>query len=558
MQTTDTPVVRARGVSKKKNFHDIPTPFPAHTGDDPYLFVSYSHEEKAEVYDIIGKLHDKAKFRFWFDAGMETGNDFRQELYDRIVNSEAILLFVSKTSMASRFCGMEIIVAYQHGKRIFPIFLDKDEGSYEEIVPPPLKIVLEQLQYVNSNDPDLVDKFRMCLPAAAMDRIEEANGVLTACEDYGDTVEIKDTINTIGSEAFRDKHMLRHIRLPETLIAIEAESFRGCSKLESITIPHLTVRIGESAFRDCISLRSLSISNNTIKIGERAFENCSKLEEVSLPEGLTEIYGGVFNSCKALTHIELPSSLTILGESAFSDCDKLKEIRIPEKVTKIDDLVFNGCTKLESITLNEGLKKIGKSAFKNCSKLTEISLPRSLSYLSEAPFRGCKMLHSIRVDAKNKYYKSEPTRRDGDDHVLFNKNKSILIAYPAASAFVEYEIPDSVVSICEWAFCESRELSRITIPDSVQEINEGAFSNCHKLNLVTIPDSVTKIDDCAFRGCSSLSCITIPSSVTEFGWGVFDGCDEHLVVYGEEGSLAERYCANNKITFKLVEEKEAD
>ncbi len=557
MENSALPVVRAKGATKKKNFHDIPVPFPAHTGEDPYLFVSYSHEEKKDVYPIIKKLHDR-KFRFWYDAGMETGNDFRQELYDRIVNAEAILLFVSKTSMASRFCGMEIIVAYQHGKRIFPVFLDKDEGDYEEIIPAPMKMVLEQLQYVNSNDPDLVDKILPYLPAAAMDRIEESDGVLMACEDHGDVVEVKEGVFRIRHNAFENKRSLRHIRLPETLEVIETESFRGCSSLESIAIPPRTTSIGESAFRDCTNMHTLTVSNNTIKIGERAFENCAKLENVSLPEGLTEIYGGVFNSCKSLTSIELPSCLTILGESAFSDCDHLRMIEIPEKVTKIDDLVFNGCTALERITLNEGLKKIGKSAFKNCCNLTEIVLPRSLSYLSDAPFRGCKKLHSIRVDAKNKYYKSEPTRRDGNDHVLFNKNKSVLIAYPANSALVEYEIPDSVVSVCEWAFCESRELSRITIPDSVQEINEGAFSNCQKLNLVTVPDSVTKIDDCAFRGCSSLSCITIPSSVSEFGWGVFDGCDEHLVVYGEEGSLVEEYCMNNKIMFKPIDEKEAD
>lgn len=557
MQANESQVVRARNVTKKKNFQDIPIPFPAHTGEDPYLFVSYSHEEKREVYPIIEKLHDK-KFRFWYDAGMETGNDFRQELYDRIVNSEAVLLFVSKTSMASRFCGMEIIVAYQHGKRIFPVFLDKDEGDYEEIIPAPMKMVLEQLQYVNSNDPDLVDKIIPYLPAAAMDRIEEEDGVLVACEDHGDTVEVKEGVVRIKHNAFEKKRSLRRIKLPETLEVIETESFRGCSSLEAIAIPQRTTSIGESAFRDCTEMHTLTISNNTIKIGERAFENCAKLECVSLPEGLTEIYGGVFNSCKSLTSIELPPSLTILGESAFSDCDHLKEIRIPEKVTKIDDLVFNGCTALKKIELNEGLKKIGKSAFKNCGNLTEIVLPRSLSYLSEAPFRGCKMLRSIRVDAKNKYYKSEPTRRDGEYHVLFNKNKSILIAYPASSQDVSYEIPDSVVSICEWAFCESRELSRITIPDSVQEINEGAFANCQKLNLVTVPDSVTKIDDCAFRGCSSLSCITIPASVSEFGWGVFDGCDEKLVVYGEEGSLIQQYCENNGIEFKPVIEKEAD
>ncbi|MBQ9782560.1 MAG: leucine-rich repeat domain-containing protein, partial [Clostridia bacterium] len=151
-------------------------------------------------------------------------------------------------------------------------------------------------------------------------------------------------------------------------------------------------------------------------------------------------------------------------------------------------------------------------------------------------------LKSIKVESKNRYFKSEPNKRDGTDLVLFNKNKSTIIAYPAASREVQYDIPDSVTIISEWAFSESKKLNRITIPDSVYEIREGAFSNCALLDEIEIPDSVTKIDDCAFRGCTNLERITIPDSVVEIGWGVFDGCEEKVVVYCNEGSEAQKYC----------------
>ena len=164
-------------------------------------------------------------------------------------------------------------------------------------------------------------------------------------------------------------------------------------------------------------------------------------------------------------------------------------------------------------------------------------------------------LRSIKVDRKNRYYKSEPNKREGTDHVLFNKNKSVIIAYPASSREVQYDIPDSVMTISDWAFSECRKLNRVTIPDSVIEIGEGAFSNCILLDEVEIPDSVEKIDDCAFRGCTNLERVIIPGSVKELGWGVFDGCENTVTVYCEAGSVVQAYCIRNGIHEERIPSK---
>lgn len=530
----------------------LQTKFEAYTGREPYLFVSYSHRDTAKVYPILDALYDR-KYRLWYDESCETGNDFRDELRQRIEGAEAVLLFVSQASMSSPFCGMEIIVARENGKRLYPIYLDSTE------IPPAFQILLANTHHGTSDNIDkLIRSMVRDLPAVTMDRLTTEDGVLKKCEDNGNTIEVDEGIREISAEAFKNRRALHHIRLPETLESIGLESFRGCANLEEMAIPEKTLRIGESAFRDCISLKKLRIKNNCIKIGERAFENCASLEDVALPEGLTEIYGGVFNSCKSLRSIRLPAKLTILGESAFSDCILLESIDIPETVTKIDDLAFNGCTSLTKVELHEGLKKIGKSAFKNCRSLTKICLPSTVTSISNAPFRGCESLKSIRVESKNKNYKSEPNKREGNDHVLFNKNKSVIIAYPASSREVQYDIPDSVTVISDWAFCECKKLNRITIPDSVHEIGEGAFCNCALLDEVEIPDSVTVIDDCAFRGCTSLEKVVIPSSVTELGWGLFDGCENSVTVYCDEGSPVQDYCRRNGIREARLSEKEND
>ena len=529
---------------------DIQTKFEAYTGKEPYLFVSYSHRDCDRVYPILDALYDH-KYRLWYDESCENGNDFRDELRHRIERCEAVLLFVSKSSMASPFCGMEIIVARENGKRLYPIYLD------DSAVPPAFQILLANTHHSTAdNMGKLVKSMIRDLPAVTMDRLTTEGTVLKKCEDNGESIVVDEGILEVGAEAFKGRRALHTILLPESLESIGLESFRGCTNLKSMEIPENTVRIGESAFRDCTDMKTLRIKNNCIKISERAFENCAKLEDVVLPRGLTEIYGGVFNSCKSLRHIDLPEKLTILGESAFSDCVLLEAIDIPATVTKIDDLAFNGCTSMTKVELHEGLKKIGKSAFKNCRALTKVNLPSTVSNIGNAPFRGCESLKSIKVESKNKHYKSEPNKREGTDHVLFNKNKSIIIAYPASSREVQYDIPDSVTIVSDWAFCECKKLNRITIPDSVHAIGEGAFCNCVLLDEVEIPDSVTVIDDCAFRGCTNLERVIIPNSVTDLGWGLFDGCETTVTVYCEEGSIVQDYCRRNGIREARISEKE--
>lgn len=542
--------VTEKPVDAKPAYVQMRTKFEAYTGDEPYLFISYSHRDTAKVYPILDALYDK-KYRMWYDESCETGNDFRDELRVRIKNCEAVILFVSEASMLSPFCGMEIIVAREYGKRLYPIYLDGVE------VPPPFQILLANTHHgVADNMEKLVRSMVRDLPAAAMDRLTIENTTLKKCEDNGRSIVVDEGIKDICAEAFKNRRALHTIKLPESLENIGFESFRGCTSLESMEIPENTIRIGESAFRDCTNMRSLNIKNNCIKIGERAFENCALLSDVKLPEGLTEIYGGVFNSCKSLRSIKLPKNLTIMGESAFSDCIALEAVDIPESTTKIDDLAFNGCVSLAKIDFHEGLKKIGKSAFKNCRVLHTIELPSSVTNISNAPFRGCEALKTIKVHPKNKYYKSEPNKREGSDHVLFNKNKSVIIAYPASSREVQYDIPDSVMLISDWAFCECKKLNRITIPDSVHEIGEGAFCNCALLDEVEIPDSVERIDDCAFRGCTNLEKVVIPDSVKELGWGIFDGCETKVTVYCEEGSFVQEYCRRNGIREARISEKD--
>ncbi len=509
----------------------------SYEGDEPYIFVSYSHRDVPLVRPILKRI-EQEKFRFWYDDTMEIGEDFRSELQTRIENCAAFLLFISPASMESKYCGMEIITAFKNNKKIYPVYLD--DGV---VIPAPLKMILENLQHVKSltaaKDARYLDKLIAGLPTETMRSLDIVDGVLIKCKDGSSALTIPPDVKVVGEGAFKNCEKLETLDMGENTQALLGEACRGCKSIKHLYLPEHIKTVGESAFRDCISLTSLVVENDDIELGERAFENCALLADINLADGISEIYGGVFNSCKSLVSIRLPSNLTVLGDSSFADCVKLQSIVIPPEVTKIDDTVFSGCIELKNIQLGNKITKIGKNAFKDCRSLVSLFLPASVSSIGTGPFRGCYNLEEILVDSKNRYFKSV-------DSVLFNKNKSMLICFPAKRAETKYVVPDSVTVISDWAFCDCTSLEDVVIPDSVTEIGEGAFYQCNALTQVVIPDSVVKIDDIAFRRCVNLERIVIPESVTEFGWGVFNGC-EKITCICKDNSAAAAYCDKKNI-----------
>lgn len=83
----------------------------------------------------------------------------------------------------------------------------------------------------------------------------------------------------------------------------------------------------------------------------------------------------------------------------------------------------------------------------------------------------------------------------------------------------------------------------------VTAIGEGAFS-CSDLVGVTFPDSLRSIGKQAFFRCNGLTKAVIPGGVTAIGEEAFEGCTG-LTICGEEGSYAQGYAAQNKISFAV-------
>ena len=101
-------------------------PFPAYQGDEPYVFVSYSHSNSSAVYPELIWLKD-CRFNVWYDEGIEVGTDWSDELAARIEKAKLFLYFVTPESAKSKNCRNEVSFALQKEISILAIHLEKTE-----------------------------------------------------------------------------------------------------------------------------------------------------------------------------------------------------------------------------------------------------------------------------------------------------------------------------------------------------------------------------------------------------------------------------------------------
>ena len=259
--------------------------------------------------------------------------------------------------------------------------------------------------------------------------------------------------------------------------------------------------IGERAFSICNSLTSITIPDSVISIGTSAFENCTSLTSITIGEGVTSIGSFAFDYCN-IAEVYNYSDLTIRAGSSdngyvgryakvihnLSEGDTKPEPRI----TVVDNMQYyvDGADfialaptsgNVTEVILDNTTTEISQHAFAYCYSLTSITIPASVESISDDAFYNCSSLTSIEVDPANTAYSSE-------GGVLFNKDKTTLVAYPIGSTRTSYLVPNSVTSIGDDAFYNCTSLTSITIPASVASIGNTAFYGCN-FSSVTLDSS---------------------------------------------------------------------
>ncbi len=275
--------------------------------------------------------------------------------------------------------------------------------------------------------------------------------------------------------------------------------------------------------------------------------------EVTVETDKANSYSGDVTIPSSVTFNDINYSVTSIGAYAFAASTNLNSVSIPSSVTSIQPWAFVECSALTAPTIPSSVTLIDNGAFWGCTSITDITIPTLVDSIGLYAFYGCTGLPGISVDATNTTFSSE-------DGVLYNKDKTTLVVYPAGKPGTSYTISSSVDTIGGFAFGYCKGLTSITIPTSVTYITAAAFSECTGLTSMTIPSSVTYLNNNPFYNCTGLTAIyvdpsnlynasvdgvlfkknletiifyppsksgssyTIPSSVTYIRSGVFRGC----------------------------------
>ncbi len=331
---------------------------------------------------------------------------------------------------------------------------------------------------------------------------------------------------------------------------------------------------GQGAFRN-LRVQTIIVPISVTEILPSAFSGCGA-SRVELPESVTHIGRGAFSSARLSDGISLPSGISEIEANTFANCS-FSEITIPEGVVSIGANAFQSCVWLKDVFLSDGLHTIGNGAFSYCEELESIAIPDSVVTIDGNPFHSCPLLTDIGITENNPAFCVV-------DGVVFNREMTRLVCYPAGLPVVHYTIPDGVTVIGEAAFTDYLDwhapaLKEITIPDSVTRIESCAFGGCSVdelripdsvtwigaeafddsgirrlilpaglqqleygicmnsplLESVILPESLETIGENAFLDCTSLDGIILPSGVTEIRNGAFYGCEKLSQVVLPEG-----------------------
>ena len=326
---------------------------------------------------------------------------------------------------------------------------------------------------------------------------------------------------TIPDYAFMNCDLLEVIVLPDDVTGIGWGAFFGCTALTSITfkgtsdqwkaidlgsdwhvtnwyadIPATVINCADGVA--CIrhtEVIDISVAPSCTATGLTAGKHCSVCDEVLVAQQEVPATGHSNNSeitpptatangcilytCTVCGETEeetiAPKQYTFTGEDVpqFHDGDSI--LRIPA-VFQGEEGTWYRVTDISTSLYDETNLVISKMYIPS----SVLVIPMPIYDLG----RRANEVFRIIVDEDHPNYSVRDT-------VLYNKNQTELVFCPGN------------MSACE-------------IPDSVMTIGEYAFGNCTYLPSITIPDSVTSIGNSAFFGCTGLSSITFNGTKSEW------------------------------------------
>ncbi len=116
-------------------------PAPTYEGEEPYVFVSYSHRDEKIVFEEIRGLQELG-VKVWYDARILAGSEWSDALANAISGCARFLYFITPSSVATENCRRELNHAIEEGRSILAVHLRETK------VPGGIRLILNNRQAI--------------------------------------------------------------------------------------------------------------------------------------------------------------------------------------------------------------------------------------------------------------------------------------------------------------------------------------------------------------------------------------------------------------------------
>ena len=195
---------------------------------------------------------------------------------------------------------------------------------------------------------------------------------------------------------------------------------------------------------------------------------------------------------------------------------------------------FKDTTIPESVSSDNGglytITQISAGAFSECKNLQTLTIKSNIETIEAGAFVGCKTLTAFieSVDSENVNF-------EVIDGVLFNQNKTTLIAYPAVKEGAKYTIPADVEEIATGAFNGANVTLLSANPGEITANPDGLIIHNviaegeHNVNYVDAGNKIiVKCDGCSEKfGTITLEAPVLPDGAESL---VYDGTAKEATV----------------------------